>query len=174
MRSILTYYSFSGNTDRVMKLFAGELRKRGEVDSQRLLPKDEIKDFIGQCRAARAYQRTELGGKVDYDASPYDLIILGSPVWAFAPVPAMNTFLDDLSGLNGKRVIVLLTSGSGLGVKHCFKNIRRILENKGAATIDEVNIPDRRQKDEGFIVDLFKSVLEGKGKDKGCACCRLL
>ena len=172
MRSLLVYYSFSGNTDHVAKLFAGELKKKGEVDTQRLFPKNEIKDFLGQCRAARAYKRADLGGKADYDASPYDLIVLGSPVWAFAPVPAMNTYLDNISGLNGKRVIVLLTSGSGLGVKHCFKNIRRVLKNKGASTIDEINIPDRLQKNEGHIIDLFNSVFEGKGKS--CACCRLL
>lgn len=163
MRSMLVYYSFSGNTEHVAKIFAGELKKKGEVDIQRLFPQDEIKDFLGQCRAARAYKRADLGSKVDYDASPYDLIVIGSPVWAFAPVPAINTFLDGLSGLNGKRVIVLLTSGSGLGVGHCFKNIRRILENKGASTIDEINIPDRRQGDEAFITDLFNSVFEGKG-----------
>jgi len=172
MRSLVVYYSFSGNTDHAAKLFAGELKKKGEVDIQRLFPKDEIKDFLGQCRAARAYKRADLEGKVDHDASPYDLVVLGSPVWAFAPVPAMNTFLDSLSGLNGKRVIVLLTSGSGLGVKHCFKNIGRILKNKGASTVDEINIPDRLQKNEEHIIDLFTSVFEGKGK--GCACRRLL
>ena len=172
MKSLLAYYSFSGNTDHVAKLFAGELRKKGEVILQRLSPKDDIKDFFGQCRAARAGKRADLGEKVDYDASSYDLVVLGSPVWAFAPAPAMNTFLDNISGLKGKRVIVLLTSGSGLGVKHCFKNISRILEKKGAATIDEINIPDRLQEDEGHIIDLFNSVFEGKGK--GCANCRLL
>ncbi len=172
MKSLIVYYSFSGNTDHVAKLFAAELKKKGEADVQRLMPKDEVSDFLGQCRAARAHKRADLGGKVDYDASPYDLIVLGSPVWAFAPVPAMNSFLDDLSGLNGKRVIVLLTSGSGLGVKHCFKSIRRILENKGASTIDDINIPDRLQKDEAHIIEIFNSVFEGKGK--GCACCRIL
>jgi flavodoxin len=174
MRSLLVYYSFSGNTDHVAKLFAAELKKQGEVDIQRLLPKDEIRDFVGQCMAARSHKRADLSGRVEYDASPYDLVILGCPVWAFAPVPAMNTYLDDLSGLNGKRVIVLLTSGSGLGVSHCFKHIKRMLENKGASTIDEINIPDRYQKDEDHIIDLFKSILDGKGKDKSCACRRIL
>jgi flavodoxin len=174
MRTLLVYYSFSGNTDHVAKLFAGVLKKAGEVDVHRLLPKDEIRDFIGQCRAARAHKRADLSGRVEYDASPYDLVILGCPVWAFAPVPAMNTYLDNVSGLNGKRVMVLLTSGSGLGVGNCFKHIRRVLQNKGVSSIDEINIPDRRQKDEDFIVDLFKSVLEGKGEGKGCARCRIL
>jgi len=174
MRSLLVYYSFSGNTDHAAKLFAGELKKKGEVDIQRLFPKDEVNDFLGQCRVARAHKRADLGGKVDYDVSPYDLVVIGSPVWAFATVPAINTFLDNVLGLEGKRVMVLLTSGSGLGVNHCFKNVRRVLENKGVSAIDEINIPDKVQKDESYIIDLFNSVFEGKGKGKGCACCRLL
>ena len=160
MKVLITYYSFSGNTDRVAQAFAGVLKmKGGDVELQRLKPVNEIKDFMGQCAAARAKNRAELSGSVNYDASRYDLIMIGSPVWAFAPTPALNTYLDKLNGLNGKKTMVFLTSGSGLGVKHCFKNIRVVLENKGASHIDEINIPDRKQKDEEFIVSSLRKVL---------------
>lgn len=159
MKSLIAYYSFSGNTERVAKAFADVLKKNGEVDVRRLKPKDEITSFIGQCTAARSHKRAELEPGAVFDASPYDILLIGCPVWAFAPVPAMNTYLDGLSGLNGKRVIVLLTSGSGLGVKHCFKSIRSVLENKGAARIDEINIPDSRQGDGEFITSSLQSVL---------------
>jgi hypothetical protein len=79
------------------------------------------------------------------------MVTIGSPVWATAPVPAVNTYLAKVNGLNGKKVVVLLTSGSGLGVKRCFRSIRIILEGKGASRIDEINVPDRRQSDPAFI-----------------------
>lgn len=151
MKTLIVYYSYSGNTDRVAKFFADKLRQKGEVVLQRLKPKPEIDGFASQCRAAFTRKRAELGDGVSYDVSPYDLIILGCPVWAFAPVPAMNTYLDKVNGLHGKSVVVLLTSGSGLGVNKCFKNIRVVLESKGASRIDEINIPDRKQNDEAFI-----------------------
>jgi len=172
MKSLVTYYSFSGNTEKVMKIFAEVLSARGEVKPQRLLPNEEIKDFLGQCMAARSGKRSVLKEGIDFDASHYDLIVIASPVWAFAPTPAVNSFLDGLTGLNGKRVIVLLTSGSGVGVKNCFKNMRVILENKGAATIDEINIPDRKQKEESFIKTSIVNIINGKGE--GCASCRIL
>jgi len=172
MKALLTYYSFSGNTDKVMKIFAGVINDGGEAKLQRLTPKDEIKDFLGQCMAARSGKRSVLQDGIDFDASHYDIIVIASPVWAFAPTPAVNSFLDGLTGLNGKRVIVLLTSGSGLGVKKCFKNMRVVLENKGASTIDEINIPDRKQKDENFIKTSMGNILKGKGE--GCANCRIL
>jgi flavodoxin len=42
MKTLITYYSFSGNTDKVVNIFADVLRKKGEVVLQRLNPADEI------------------------------------------------------------------------------------------------------------------------------------
>jgi flavodoxin len=152
MRALITYYSYSGHTDKVANIFAGKLREKGEVVLQRLAPRDEITGFAAQCKAAFFKKRSELKEGVNFDASPYDLIVIGCPVWAFAPTPAMNTFLDKVNGLHGKRAIVLLTSGSGVGVKRCFKNIRVVLESKGITHIDEINIPDSKLDDTVFII----------------------
>ena len=159
MKTLMTYYSFSGNTDKVANIFTDVLRKKGEVVLQRLKPADEIKKFALQCRAAFMGKRAILEGDVQFDIGQYDLLLIGSPVWAFAPTPSINTYLDKLSGLNGKKAIMFLTSGSGTGVSRCFKNIRKILESKGAAKVDEVNIPDRKQKDAEFIASSLEKVL---------------
>lgn len=159
MKTLIVYYSYSGNTDRVAKLCAEKLKVKGEVTLQRLKPKNEITGFGAQCRAAFTGQRAELGEGVSYDVSPYDLVIIGSPVWAFAPVPAVNTYLDKVNGLHGKKAAILLTSGSGIGVKKCFKGIRVILESKGISHIDEINIPDRKQGDETFIASSISQYL---------------
>lgn len=156
MKTLIAYYSFSGNTDKVVRAWAEKLRAKGEVTVRRLKPEPEIDGFGAQCRAAFTGQKPALKGEVNFDVSPYDLIILGSPVWAFAPVPAMNTYLSKVNGLHGKKVAVLLTSGSGLGVKRCFRNIRVILESKGASDIDEINVPDRKQHDAAFIASAIE------------------
>jgi len=159
MKTLITYYSFSGNTDKVARIFADILRKTGEVVLQRLKPADEIDKFALQCKAAFMGKRAILEGDLQFDLGQYDLLLIGSPVWAFAPTPSINTYLDKLSGLNGKRAIILLTSGSGTGVGRCFKNIRKVLESKGASRVDQVNIPDRKQKDTEFIVSALEKVL---------------
>ncbi|MCX5666976.1 MAG: NAD(P)H-dependent oxidoreductase [Candidatus Omnitrophica bacterium] len=159
MRTLITYYSFSGNTDKVANIFADLLRKKGEVVLQRLKPADEIKKFAPQCKAAFTGKRAVLEGDLQFDLGQYDLLLIGSPVWAFAPTPSINTYLDKLSGLNGKRAIILLTSGSGTGVNRCFKNIRKVLESKGASKVDEVNVPDRKLNDTGFITAALEKVL---------------
>lgn len=159
MKTLLTYYSFSGNTDRVAKIFSDVLKSKGEVLSQRLKPNPETKNFIAQCLAARRGDRPELEGDVKYDAKPYDVVVVGGPVWAFKPVPAVNSYLDKVGGLSGKRAIVLLTSGSGAGVGKCFANIHKTLDAKGVKKIDEINIPDYKQKDESFIRQSIERVL---------------
>jgi len=100
------------HTDKVANIFAGQLKAKGEVELLRLRPASEITSFAGQCRAAFTGKRAELDGTVKTDVSPYDLVIIGCPVWAFAPVPAMNTYLDKVNGLNGKKAIILLTSAA--------------------------------------------------------------
>ena len=159
MKTLITYYSYSGNTDKIARMFGKILQAKGEVHLQRLKPVSEIKDFMGQCAAARRGGKALLEEGIKFDATSYDLVLVGSPVWAFAPTPAVNTFLANLTGLKGKRAVVLLTSGSGLGVKACFKNIRKTLQAKGVSKIDEINIPDRKNQDNDFVASSLQRIL---------------
>lgn len=159
MKTLVTYYSFSGHTDRVVNIFADILKKKGDVDIQRLRPADETKSFFSQCAAAIRGKRVKVQDGVRLDATPYDLVLIGSPVWAFKPTPAINTFLDGINGLHGKKVVVLLTSGSGAGVGKCFDNIKSVLQSKGTSNIAEVNIPDKKLDDREFIVSSLEKCL---------------
>jgi flavodoxin len=159
MKTLIVYYSYSGITEKVANIYASELGKSGEVAMQRLKPKQEINTFLGQCRAAFSRKRADLGDSISYDVKGYDLIVLASPVWAFAPVPAVNTYLDKISGLEGKKVIILLTSGSGAGVGNCFNTIRKVIEEKKASKVDTINVPNRTMKDEGAIRDAFRKLI---------------
>jgi flavodoxin len=156
MKTLITYYSYTGITAKVADIFTEVLMKQGEVKVQRLKPKKEITSFIGQCMAARQGKRCELEDGALFDASSYDIVIIGLPVWAFAPVPAINTYLDKVSGLKGKKIIILITSGSGMGVNACFSSLRKVLNTKGALSIDEINIPNARMQERDFIVSTLK------------------
>ena len=139
-------------------MFKEALEKKSELKVQRLKPKEEITSFFGQCTAARFKKRCEIEEAL-FDASSYDTVIIGLPVWAFAPTPAINTYLDKVIGLNNKKLIVLLTSGSGAGVKMCFKYINSILSNKGVSNISEINIPNAKMDDKSFIISSLEKAL---------------
>jgi len=158
MKILVAYYSYSGITKEVIGIFKEVLEKRSELKIQRLKPKEEIASFFGQCMAARSKKRCEME-EVLFDTSSYDTIIIGSPVWAFAPAPAINTYLDKVTGLTNKKLIVLLTSGSGIGVKKCFKYINNILSSKGVSNISEINIPNAKMEDKNFIISSLEKAL---------------
>ena len=159
MKTLIVYYSYSGITEKVVNIYAGQLGKSGQVTVERLKPKEEITTFLGQCKAAFSRKRAELTGNVTTDVKMYDTVIIASPVWAFAPVPAVNTYLDKLTGLEGKRAVILLTSGSGAGVGNCFNTIRKVLEEKKAAKIDTINVPNRTMHDEEAMKNALKKLL---------------
>ena len=158
MKTLVTYYSYGGITEEVIGIFKEVLEKKSELKIQRLNPKEEITSFFGQCMAARSKKRCEIEEAL-FDVSSYDTIIIGLPVWALAPAPAINTYLDKVTGLNNKKLIVLLTSGSGIGVKMCFKYINNILSSKGASNISEINIPNAKMKDKNFIISSLEKIL---------------
>jgi multimeric flavodoxin WrbA len=159
MKILITYYSYSGITAKVINIFKEALQEKGEVEIQRLKPKQELTSFISQCMAARSGKRCELEGSVLFNVSAYDIIIVGLPVWAFAPVPAINTYLDNISGLAGKKAITLITSGSGVGVNTCFRTLRNILKDKGAIDIKEINIPNAKMVETDFIVSAIEKAV---------------
>ena len=158
MKTLVTYYSYSGITAKVIDIFKEVLEKKSELKIQRLKPKEEITSFFKQCMAARFKKRCEIEEAL-FDAGSYDTIIIGLPVWAFAPAPAINTYLDKVLGLAGKRVITLITSGSGMGVSTCFRTLRNILQDKGVTDIKELNIPNAKMMEKDFIVSELEKTL---------------
>ena len=159
MKTLIVYYSYSGITEKVVKLYESELAKSGSVTVQRLKPSQEINTFLGQCRAAFSRKRAELNEGAKFDVKDYDLVIICSPVLAFAPAPAINTYLDKLSGVEGKKTVILLTSGSGAGVGNCFNTIRKLLEDKKAARVDTINVPNRTMHDEETIIKNLRKAI---------------
>lgn len=131
MKSMVIYYSYSGNTKKVAKTLVEALKAKGEVEELELQALDESKSFFGQCGRAFQHKRARIAD-VKTDLSGYDLVCFGTPIWAFAPTPAMNTYLDKCTGIQGKEVVLFCTYGSGTGRDKCLDYMQKILADKGA------------------------------------------
>lgn len=127
------------------------LSKKGECEEIELIALDESKLFLEQCRRA-FYRKKAKINPVKSDFSGYDLICLGSPVWAFAPVPAMNTFLDLATGLSGKQVVLFTTYGSGTGNERCLNYMQNLLTKKKVSSFSRFSIQQFKVKDKDFVV----------------------
>lgn len=131
MKSVIIYYSYTGNTKKAAEILCGYLRQKGEVDIIELKPLDESEKFLGQAGRAFRHKRALLQ-PVNFNLSGYDLLCFGTPVWAFGPAPAMNTYLDNCKGINGKGVVLFTTYGSGTGNQRCLDYMREALSKNGA------------------------------------------
>ena len=151
MKSAIIYYSFTGRTKRVTEILAEHLREKGAVDLIELNPLDESKSFFGQARRAFYKARAKLA-PVNFDLAGYDLICFGNPVWAFAPAPAMNTYLNNCIGVEGKDVILFTTYGSGTGNERCLNIMQEALSKKGAKSFKRFSIQQFKVKDTKFVL----------------------
>ena len=107
MKSAIIYYSYSGNTRKIAEVLAEYLKQKSEVEIIELKALDESDKFLGQ--AVRAFKHTRANiVPANFDLGQYNLVCFGTPVWAFAPTPAMNTYLDKCLGIEGKDVILFI------------------------------------------------------------------
>jgi flavodoxin len=158
MRSVVIYYSYSGNTKRVAGVLSGYLKERGETQEIELIALDESKSFFGQGRRAFKRVRAKIQ-EVNPDVSGFDLVCLGTPVWAFAPVPAMNAFLDQCLGMEGKEIVLFTTYGSGSGNERCLKIMQQELAKKGAKSFRQFSIQQLKTKDKELILSEIGKIL---------------
>jgi len=158
MKSAIVYYSYSGNTRKVAQALMEALKQEGEVREIELVPIDETRSFFGQCRRAFWHKKASLQN-VNFDLSGYDHICVGTPVWAFGPTPAINTYLDKCFGVEGKPVILFTTYGSGAGRERCLDYMQDILAKKGAGEFKRFSVQQFKVRDKDFVIATIKKVL---------------
>lgn len=105
---LVVYYSNSGITEKVGGLLAVAL----EADQEKLVDKKERKglwNYIVAGKDAMMKYETDIE-KPKYDPSGYDLVIIGTPVWAWTMTPAVRTYISKNKD-KLKNVVFFTTSG---------------------------------------------------------------
>lgn len=122
MKILVVYYSLDGNT----KLIADAISDEMNCDILRLNPKKDVPQngflkFLWGGKQVVFNQKPELQ-PFNKDLSSYDLIIMGSPVWAGSYVPAFNTFLSEVTIVNKKIGLFCCYAGSEGKIFNAFKS----------------------------------------------------
>lgn len=122
MKILVVYYSLNGNT----KLIADAISDVMNCDILRLNPKKDVPQngffkFLWGGKQVIFNQKPELQ-PFNKDLSGYDLIIMGSPVWAGSYVPAFNTFLSEVTMVNKKIALFCCYAGSEGKIFNAFKS----------------------------------------------------
>ncbi|MHA1986206.1 MAG: flavodoxin family protein [Promethearchaeota archaeon] len=138
---LIVYYSLTGNT----KFIADALINSIEADILELKPIKELNADSSSKFVWGGYQSTmKIKPKLrPFDINPleYDLIILGTPVWAWNISPPMRSFLSKFDLTNKK--VALWMSHAGDGIK-AMKRFKETL--KGANIVGNISFQDPLKK----------------------------
>jgi flavodoxin len=114
MNTLIVYYSHTGNSG----LVAGTLRDalKGETLELKLADDKERKGlavYVWGGKQVFSHARPPLKPyRADWEK--YGLIIIGGPVWAGSPAPALVTFLDE-TRIRGKKIALFCCHRGGKG-----------------------------------------------------------
>ena len=143
MKKLVVFYSLSDNTEIVAKTIAKELK----ADLYRVEEVKKRNRFLAYLTGSFAAIRNKCSEikPVVLNVHDYDLIFLGSPIWASRPVPAINAFISNMDFKN-KKVIAFFTMG-GTQYEKATKNVTMKIEESSGKVIDSFAIRARKNRD---------------------------
>ena len=160
MKKILVvYYSLTGNTKFIAEIIQTELN----ADILPLKPIRELKAESGMRYFWGGFQ-TYMKRKPkleDYTVKPeeYDLIVLGSPVWAWRYSPPIHSFTTN-HDLSGKKVAIWMCyAGDGIKAMGRFKEL---LDNSKIIATTGFQDPMQKGKEEAKeqVIKFTKEIMQ--------------
>lgn len=150
MKSVVVYYSLTGNTGLVAKMIA----ERIGADVVKLLPEKEIpasgaKKYLIGGKSVMLNEKPKLLNN-DLNLDGYDTLILGTPIWARSFVPAVNTLLSDHM-IKGKNVYLFTVHSPGTNTGPCFAKMKEKLSRniiRGTADFEDVKKMSAKELDD--------------------------
>jgi flavodoxin len=140
MKICIIYHSETGNTRHVAQHLSSAFDSK-LVEINDVAPYLRLTRFLIRCKMARGEELTKTEPE-SVDVSEYDLIVFGSPVWAFKPTPAIHSAIAGLKGCMGKPAVAFSTHGGRPG--QTDETFKKWIEARGMVLVSVTNI---NQKD---------------------------
>jgi flavodoxin len=164
MKTAVIYYSYDGNCALVAGLMKTALNSSsppGNADVFEIKTVDSkrregfFKMLWGGMQAV--FNKKPAIQPLAIEIDSYDLLVLGTPVWAGSPAPAMVSFLSEKK-FSGRKVALFCCHGGGPG--KVFDKLKALLPgNRFAGEIDFINpTKGNRSELEQKIRDWAKSL----------------
>ena len=148
MKSVVVYYSHSGNTSAIAYEVLNILEEYGETDILQLQYSSESRSVLKRLFYRMMPSSVKLI-PVPTDLNAYDVVCFGIPVVAGYPASAMTKYLSVCENLNKKKIICVYVYGIKLNAQKCARYIHTMLGKNAQITIADVYMPwgDARNKE---------------------------
>ncbi len=159
MAVVIVYHSETGQTRSVAEQVA---RRTNAI----LIPVydqahyNAVTRYLVGARLARNRERA-LIKPAEIDVSSYEGIVVGSPVWAWHPTPAINTAINIMTGCEGKPAIVFATSGGMPG--ETVQMMEEALATRGVRVQGTFHFSKKEIQEQKKIGDLVTAVISMRG-----------
>lgn len=156
MKTCIIYHSYSGVTRGI----AEKISTTCGGDLVEVKPKDNYSTLtaysVGCIRARK--EACDPISPDTIDVSLYDLIVIGTPVWAWKATPAINGAIAALKGCEGKKAVIFATCGSS--AKETLPIMKKALEKRGVRVSGEVVLNKSEIAGNEKINELFSLIRE--------------
>ncbi|MCD6318557.1 flavodoxin [Candidatus Aerophobetes bacterium] len=147
MKTLIVYYSWRGKTELVAtsisNVLDADLRKIEEVKKRK-----GLFGFISGGYGALKRKCSRIK-PLNFSLSSYNLVFIGTPVWALRPTPAINTFISK-ANFKDKKVVLFVTMG-GFGGNKTVKMLTDKIKLKGGIVIASFVVKTGGVKTEDII-----------------------
>ncbi len=148
MKTSIIYHSYSGITrgiaEKIQKACGGDL-----VEVKLKQDYSALTAYTIGCYRAMREECDPIEPEA-VDVSRSDLVVIGTPVWAFKATPAINAAVAGLKGCDGKKGVIFATCGSS--AKETLPILKKSLEAKGMTVVGQF-VLTRREIGEGSKVN---------------------
>lgn len=157
MKTLVAYYSRTQNTEKVAKL----IKEGFHADIEEIKP---VKGYGGPVGYARggfesAREKTPKLEESLNNPSEYDLIIIGTPVWAFTMASPVLTYLRENKDKFNK--VAFFTTAGSSGMESTLENMEKETKKPlKTLFLTKVDMKNYETKTQEFIEQLKNAVLE--------------
>ncbi len=155
IRACVIFYSYSGITRGV----AEGIRNASGCDLIEVKTKNPYSSFSVYTTGV-LHSRKGACDPIEpevIDVSGYDFLIIGTPVWAWKPSPAINAAIRALKGCEGKMAVIFTTCSNQPG--EALPIISKALSDRGVRVMAEISLDSKDTKNPDAGGELLRQIL---------------
>ncbi|OPY38213.1 MAG: DNA-binding transcriptional repressor ArsR [Methanoregula sp. PtaU1.Bin051] len=147
IKACVIFYSFSGTT----RTIAEGIRNAGGCDLIEVKTKTPYSSFTAYTTGVLRSRKKACDAiePEEIDVSGYDLLIIGTPVWAWRPAPAINAAVKAMRGCEGKTAVIFVTCCNQPG--EALPVLSKALSDRGVSVAAAISLcaEDTKKSDAG-------------------------
>lgn len=153
VKTLVVYYSRTGTTKKV----AEEIAKAMNSDIEEIIDKTDRNGPIGWLKSGKDAMRKKITVINEITKSPanYDLIVIGSPLWAGSVTPAIRTYMTQQKQILFEKKVAFFST---MGSPNPGKIFIQMEELYGKKPVSNLSLRTKEVTDGSFIEKMKKFI----------------